>query len=64
MNKFSIKLALAVSLLAIPTNASASMPDEIPSSWYVRMMQVWTGVASHRTCKNKIVYTCDGHLWF
>lgn len=61
--KKAIKLALAVSLLTISTNASA-MPEATPDSWYVRMIQVWTSVATHRTCRNKIVFTCDGHLWY
>lgn len=58
-----LKLALAASLLTIPANANA-MPDEVPSSWFVRMTQAWTVVASHRTCRNNIIVVCDGHLWY
>lgn len=60
--KKAIKLTLAASLLTISTNASA-MPEAVPGSWYVRMIQTWTTVASHRTCRNKMVFTCDGHIW-
>lgn len=59
--KKAIKLATAMSLLAIPANAYA-MPEQVPSFWTSLMNRTWAIIAERRPCNGPISRVCDGNI--